>query len=165
MSDNTENSDESESTDVNLSRLREMAVKGRDYRENFEFEYYDETATIVLQPLVDDEFLPIAAILEDKLDMDVEEAQEAIEDEREAGEDDSIDPSNFDEEFVHTMQDAAVLGICTDEGAAEGEDEEGVREIVSMLQGGKSLLIAERVLEISQDAESAEKFRRDGGSE
>jgi len=40
-----------------------------------------------------------------------------------------------------------------------------VKEIVKMLQGGKSLVIAERVLEISSDADKAQTFRRDGGGE
>jgi hypothetical protein len=63
------------------------------------------------------------------------------------------------------MHKAAAMGIDTEQGIAKGEDEKGVHEIIEMLQGGKSLIIAERVLEISSDADKAEAFRRDGGSE
>jgi hypothetical protein len=142
-----------------------MAVRGKNYRETMEFEYYDETLELVVRPLTDAEFLPIAAFLEDRLDLDPEEAREQIEDEREDNDDSGIDPSNFNKEFVEIMQEAAVMGIDATDGAAEGEDEDGLREIVKMLQGGATLIIAEKVLEISSDAEAAESFRRDGGGE
>jgi hypothetical protein len=140
-----------------------MALRGDEYRSTIDFTYYDMEGELFVRPLVDEEFLPIAAFLEDRLDMDTDEAQEALEE----GKDDegSIDPSQFDEEFVEIMHEAAVMGIDTTQGIAEGEDREGVTEIVKMLQGGKSLIIAERVLEISSDADKAESFRRDGGSE
>jgi hypothetical protein len=162
MSENTES--ENESNDSNISRLREMAIRGDEFRSTIEFTYYDMEGELSVRPLTDEEFLPIAAFLEDRLDLDPEEAQEALEDGKdEAG--DSIDPAQFDEDFVEIMHEAAIMGIDTAQGIAEGEDGEGVREIVEMLQGGKSLLIAERVLEISSDADKAEFFRRDGGSE
>lgn len=162
MSENTE--DKAESTDANISRLREMALRGDQYRSTIEFTYYDMEGELYVRPLTDEEFLPIAAFLEDRLDLDPEEAQEALEEgkDEDAG---TIDPSQFDQEFVEIMHQAAVMGIDNSKGIAEGEDDEGVKEIVKMLQGGKSLVIAERVLEISSDAEKAETFRRDGGGE
>lgn len=162
MSDNTESEADS-SNDTNISRLREMALRGDQFRDSIEFTYYDMEGELFVRPLTDTEFLPIAAFLENRLDIDAEEAQEALEDGKDE-EDGNIDPGQFDEDFVEIMHEAAFLGIDTEQGIAEGEDEEGVREIVEMLQGGKSLIVAERVLEISSDAESAESFRRDGGS-
>ena len=167
----TDTEDESDRT--NISRLRQMAVRGDDYRDTMDFNYYGEEGELWVRPLTDDEFLPIATFLESRLDIDPEEAQKAIEEEREAsgGE---INPEDFDREFVDIMKEAAVFGIATDGGIAEGETEQGIREIVGAtdneednigLQGGKTLLIAERVLEISSDAESAKSFRRDGGGE
>jgi hypothetical protein len=163
MADNTE-SEAEESSDVNISRLREMALRGDQYRAEMDFSYYGLEGTLFVRPLTDEEFLPIAAFLESRLDMDAEEAQQALEEGKDEA-DDSIDPSQFDEEFVQIMHSAAKMGIDTTQGIAEGEDEQGVDEIVKMLQGGKSLIIAERVLEISSDAEKAEQFRRDGGSQ
>jgi hypothetical protein len=164
MSDNNSDADSTDSTDTNISRLREMAIRGKNYREEMDFEYYGETITLYIKALTDVQFLPIAAFLEDRLDLDPEEAREQIEEER--GDDTGgLDPANFDEDFVEIMQEAAVMGIDSEKGDAEGEDEDGLREIVKMLQGGSTLLIAETVLEISSDAESAESFRRDGGGE
>jgi hypothetical protein len=162
MSENTEAENEKQSTDANISRLREMALRGDQFRDAIDFTYYDMEGELYVRPLTDEEFLPIAAFLENRLDLDPEEAQEALEDgkDEEAG---TIDPGQFDEAFVEIMHEAAVMGIDTSQGIAEGEDEEGVQEIVKMLQGGKSLIIAERVLEISSDADKAEAFRRDGG--
>jgi hypothetical protein len=159
----TENTDSDDSSNTNISQLREMALRGDDYREVIEFTYYDDMGELYIRPLQDEEFLPIAAFLEERLDLDPEEAQEALED----GKDESggINPGQFDEAFVEIMQNAAVMGIDRNQGIAEGEDKEGIRELVGMLQGGKSLIIAERVLEISSNAEKAESFRRDGGGE
>lgn len=163
MSENTE-AEAEESNDVNISRLREMALKGDQFRSTIDFTYYDEEGELFVQPLTDEQFLPIAAFLENRLDLDPEEAQEALEDGKDE-EDGTIDPGQFDEDFVEIMHKAASLGIDTTQGIAEGEDEEGVMEIIKMLQGGKSLVIAERVLEISSDADKAQTFRRDGGGE
>jgi hypothetical protein len=166
MSTNTEEVEtEAEAEDSpNISRLREMALRGDDYRSMIEFTYYDMEGELYVRPLNDLEFLPIAAKLEDRLDMDTDEAKAALEDGKDEAEE-TIDPSQFDKAFVKIMHEAAEIGIDTTQGLAEGEDEEGVGEIVAMLQGGKSLIIAERVLEISSDADKAQTFRRDGGGE
>lgn len=166
---------ETESTDdVNLSRLREMALRGSRYRETIEFEYAGLEGDLYVGPIPDEEFLPIAAVIEEKLDVDVEaddfeEQAEGATDEAkkkldEARDDGALDASALDKEFVKTMQEVAVKGIDATQGIAEDETEEGLREIMGMLHGGKSLVIAEKVLELSSDAEKAEAFRRDGGS-
>ena len=162
MSENNEA--EEESSDVNISRLREMALRGDQFRDTIDFTYYGMEGDLFVRPLTDEEFLPVAAFLEERLDLDPKEAQEALEEGKDDAEE-TINPNQFDAEFVEIMHKAAAMGIDTTQGLAEGEDEEGVEEIISMLQGGKSLIIAERVLEISSDADSAESFRRDGGSE
>ena len=177
MTEQIEAEAESEDSEpsVNISKLREMALRGDQYREVLEdFTYYGLTGDLYVRPLTDPEFLPIAAFLEDRLDIDSDEAQEMLEEEKdeEVG---SIDPSQFDEKFVYIMAEAAVKGIDRTQGIAAGETEEGIREIFGVagenqdegmgLQGGKTLFIAERVLSISSDAESAKSFRRDGGSE
>jgi hypothetical protein len=163
MSETEANTEESNS-DTNISRLREMALRGDNFRDSIDFTYYEMEGELFVRPLTDTEFLPIAALLEDRLDLDPEEAQEALE-EGKNEEEDTIDPAQFDKEFVEIMHQAAIMGVDTEQGIAEGEDGEGVEEIIKMLQGGKSLIIAERVLEISSDADKAEAFRRDGGGE
>lgn len=164
--------EEADQTEFNGSRLREMATRGKAYREDFDTEYMGETMELVLKPVISKRFLPVAALLEAKMDMDEEEAQELLEEEAE--DDGSIDPSNFDEEFISIMSELAVRGIDRTEGFAGGETEDGLREIFAIsddedenigLIGGVVLEIAEAVLSISSDAETAESFRRDGGSE
>jgi hypothetical protein len=157
-------------SDVNISKLREIATRGKEYRQREEFDYLGETLELYIKPIVGLDFLPIAAILEDKLDMDAEEAQEELEEGKEQG---SIDPAAFDEEFVRVMARIAVMGIDTEQGDVEGETTESLKEIFGIseegdnigLIGGTTLLIAEAVLDISSNAEKAQKFRRDGGDE
>lgn len=171
----TEDSKETEAEEsVNISRLRQMATKGKKFREPFSFEYFGETLDLELQPVISNRFLPVAALLEDKMDIDADEAQERLEKEKNEGDGQSIDPSNFDEEFLAIMSELSIRGIDPEKGAADGETEEGLREIFAIsddedenigLIGGVVLEIAERVLSISSDAEKAESFRRDGGGE
>lgn len=170
----TEESESTDSNDVNISKLRELATRGKAYREDFEVDYIGETIELVLKPVISNRFLPIAAVLEEKMEMDAEEAQERLEEGKEVGDDESIDASNFDQEFVKLMSELAIRGIDTNGGFAEGEDEDGLREIFAIsddeeenigMIGGVVLEIAERVLSISSDAEKAESFRRDGGGE
>ena len=58
------------------------------------------------------------------------------------------------------MQEAAAKGVDNTQGDAEGLDDELVLETIRDLIGGKSIEIVERVLDISSNAEDAEKFRR-----
>lgn len=161
----TGDSNSDESSDVNISKLRELALRGKNYREEITVDYLGEELTLYVKALTDGQFLPIAAYLDDKLDMDTDEAKEALEEDQESDDNQGIDPSNFDAEFVGIMQKAAVYGIDTEQGDAEGMTEDEVEGTVEMLMGGKSLEIAERVMAISSDAEKAESFRRDGGGE
>lgn len=177
----TESTDTDDAEAPNVSKLREMALRGDNYREAIEeFTYYGMEGDLYVRPLPDPVFLPMAAIIENKLDLEVEEAQEMLEDEKEVDEETgerSVDASEFDDEFILVMSEAAVKGIDTTQGIAEGCTDEDLREIFAVerdesgepvgigLQGGKTLVIAERILSISSDAEKAESFRRDGGSE
>lgn len=163
MTDNSENPEEEQ--DVNISKLKELAIRGTEYREEFNTTYYGGEMTLYIRPLSDLEFLPVAAELEKKMDMDTDEAKELIEEEKEAGEADTIETSHFDEEFVRLMQEAAAKGIDLEMGDAEGLDEDEVLPVIEKLQGGLSLEIAELVIDVSSNAEDAESFRRDGGGE
>lgn len=148
---------------TDIPKFRLMGMQGEEYREEMEFAYYAMEGVLLLKPLADPQFLPIAAALQQKMGIDAEEAQEMMEDEKD--ETGSIDASQFDEDFVTIMHEAATMGIARDGGIAEGMDEEGVREVVQGLQGGKSLEIAERVLDISSDPEGAESFRGERSGE
>lgn len=151
------------------SKLHEMVVRGTNFKEDFEFELYGEEITVILQPLVDDEFLPIAAYLATEMDFDEQiEADEAVSEsidkiEDAKGEDEeTIDISELDEDFVAVMQEAAKYGIWggyDEDGEPVEHDEEEVDYIVENMMGGASVELGGRVLEISGDVRDAEKFR------
>ena len=153
--------------DTNISRLREMAVYGRDYSETNEYEYFGGTLELSVSPLVDEFLIPFSAVLEEKFEIeDIEEASGEIDDAREEGD---IDPSKVDKSFVQLMTKVCVEGVNTDAGDAEGETEDGLREIFGIadddsenigLVGGMTLEVAQDILDVSSDAESAESFRR-----
>lgn len=149
-----------ESDDVNLSRLRQLALEGKEYEEEFTYEYRDEDLTFYLSPLADKDLFPYQAALMSKMGMDLDDAEEEIE---------QTDPEHIDKEFIKIMQEIAVEGIVPDRGVVKGEDEEGVREIVEdiglVAGGGLTLEIAQDVITLSTDAESAEKFRTGRGGE
>lgn len=149
------NNNESEK---DVSKLMEMVVRGRNYRETEDLEMFGETVEIILRPLVDAEFLPISALLQQKFDMDDEQAVEAIEEAKEEAEEDGeeyLDISQFDEEFVELMKKAAIRGI---DGEAMGHDDEDVKWMVENMVGGFSVEIGGMVLEVSGDIRDAEKF-------
>lgn len=164
MTNESESTDES---DENISRLREMATYGREYSEINEYEYFGGELALSVSPLDDEILIPFSAVLEEKFEIDdIEEASDEIDDAREEGD---IDPSKVDASFVNLMADVCVHGVNTDEGDAEGETEQGLKEIFGVadneednigLVGGMTLEVSQDILDISSDAESAESFRR-----
>ncbi|QSG06405.1 hypothetical protein HSR121_2073 [Halapricum desulfuricans] len=148
----------------------DMCIRGRDYREDYDFEMMGEDVTASLAPLADEHFLPIAAFLREHLGMDEEEAVEAVEEAKEEAEEEgeeSIDITKMDTEFVFTMQRAAIKGL---KGSYDGEGEyvehteEEAETMVKMMVGGYSVEIGGKVLEISGDVRDATKFRGSRGS-
>ena len=138
------------------SKLYEMVVRGKNYRETFSLEMFGEEVEVIIRPLMDKEFLPITAKLQEKFDLDEEEAIKEIEDAKEEGEDDFVDASAFDDEFVELMGRAASLGICAED---MGHTDEEVEWMIENMVGGYSLEIGGAVLELSGNIIEAEKFR------
>jgi len=154
-------------TDRPQSNLMEMCIRGRDYREDYDFEMFGEEIAVQLAPLPDEKFLPVAGFLKEHLDMDEEEAIEQVEDAKEEVSDGSIDITKMDAEFVVAMQKAAIHGIrgsYDDEGNVIEHDEEEARQMVEMMVGGYSVEIGGKVLEISGDVRDATSFRGTRGS-
>jgi hypothetical protein len=149
-----------------------MVVRGTNYREDFTFELYGEEVTAVLRPLVDAEFLPIAAFLADNIESEnLEERAEAVSEavdkvDDAADEEGDIDLSELDENFVEAMQNAARKGwhgVREDGEVIELTDDEK-DELLANMMGGYSIEIGSRVLEISGDVREADKFRGKRGS-
>ncbi|MFC6717886.1 hypothetical protein ACFQHN_09910 [Natrialbaceae archaeon GCM10025896] len=141
-----------------------MVVRGKDYRHTHEFEMFGETVEVVLRPLVDAEFLPITALMQELLNIDEEEAVEQIREakedaEAEGGEGAPIDVSQFDEDFVKLMQKAAKLGV---DGESMGHSQEEVDWMVDNMVGGYSVELGGEVLDLAGNIRDAERFRRNG---
>ncbi|OYR54911.1 hypothetical protein [Halorubrum halodurans] len=151
-------------------KLYDMCVRGRDYREDYDLEMMGEEVIASLAPLADEHFLPISAFLKEHIGIDEEEAVEAVEEAKEQAEEDgedSIDISKMDEEFVITLQRAAILGIkgsYDEDGDLVEYDEDDARKMVKMMVGGYSVELGGKVLEISGDVRDATKFRGSRGS-
>lgn len=148
------------------SKLHEMVIRGTEYKEDIDVELYGEEVPVVIQPLVDNEYLPLAAFLASHLGIE-EEADEAVSesidkiDEARDDVEDTIDIEKLDKEFVEIMQKAAKYGIVgsyRDGEFVEHSDDE-VDFIIDNMMGGTSVEIGGRVLEISGDVRDAEKFR------
>lgn len=160
---------------VNMPRMKSMAIRGTDFRDDYEYELYGEEVVAVLRPLPDDEFLPLAAALAAHFDVDDEdlepsemtdEANERIE-EASDEEGDGVDVSKMDSEFVDVMQSAAKLGLVGERGADGNVYEYSAEErdeVVESMMGGYSVEIGGEVLDLCGDVRDAEKFRGTRGS-
>lgn len=141
--------------------LQDMVVRGKDYREDYEFELYGEEITVVIKPLIDEQFLPIMSSLSETLDVEEADADKAVEEVEDAGDEQEIDTSQLSDGFVAEMQKAATLGIVggytEDEEYIEYSDEE-IMQLVGDMMGGYSVELGSRVLELSGSVRDAEKF-------
>lgn len=144
--------EEEESNERSVSKLREMVLKGKNYREDYEFEYFGETITLKLRPLRDPEFVELIERLDDTIDE--EEFDEELEDIEDLDEEDVEE--EFSSDFVEVMRDAAKLGIDPE---PLGETREGIAELVDEMVGGVSIEIGAEVMEITSNLQDADRFR------
>lgn len=144
-------------SDTDLSKLRRMVLRGADYREDYELEYFGETMTLKLRPLNDPEFIDLMDRMDDAMDDD--EFEEQVDELDELEDDELPDEAEFDTEFVEVMRDAAKTGV---DHEAAGETQEGINELVDMMVGGVSIDIGAEVMEITSDLQEAERFREGG---
>ncbi len=144
------------SDDKEFSKLYEMVLRGKNYRETKELDMLGETVEVVIRPLPDKIFIPLTGKLQAKFGMDEEEAIEAIEESKENGEDEYVDVADFDDEFVELMADAAKAGIVAED---MGHTDDEVEWMVDNMVGGFSLEIGGMVLDLSGDIIDAERFR------
>lgn len=151
----------SSNTDKSNSKLYEMTVKGREYRKEITVDYLGKEVPVTIRPLVDDEFLPLTARMQESTGFDQEEALEEIEnagdvDEANLDEEEMMDMSDVDDEFVSIMKEASKLGI---DGDAMGHTQDEIDEMVDNMLGGLSLEIGGLILELSGEVEDAKQFR------
>ncbi|WP_264822310.1 hypothetical protein [Halocatena marina] len=141
--------------------LYEMCVRGDDYREEYEFEMFGEEITALMKPIKDKKFLPLTAYLKEHLDIDEEEAVEKVEEAKEESDGETIDISKMDEDFVTSIQNAAVYGIAgsvEDDGEIIEYTEDEARKMVDKMIGGYSVELGGKALEISGNVRDVKKF-------
>lgn len=137
------------------SKLRSMILKGKNYREDYELEYFGETTDIELRPLKDTEFVEIVERIDDVVDE--EEFEDNMEDIDDLDEEEMPDEADFDKDFVEVMRDAAKLGI---DNESAGLTQEELDELVDELIGGVSIDIGAEVLDITSNLQDADRFRK-----
>lgn len=147
MSDNND-----ATTGEQLSKFRELGLRGSSYRERKAIDLYGEELEIVLKPIIDEDYYGLMF----SLDIDEDMVDGAMEDAE--NDDGEVDPEMLDDSMITMLQEAAIMGI---DAEAMDETEEGIREIVkNILVGGKSLEIGSAVIELTDAMGEAEKFRR-----
>ncbi len=156
------------SEETNIPRLKELAIRGKEYREQNEYTYIGEELELSLGPIEDKHLIPIAGILESRFGMDdVDEAAEEIEESRD--EEGNVDPSKLDEDFVRLMAKVAFHAVDTEAADADGLSDDDLKAVLGIsddesenigLVNGLTLEISQDALDISSDEDSAEKFRR-----
>lgn len=141
---------ETETEDIDVEqeqKLRRLVTRGYTYREDYDFEMFGETVPLQLKPIPDEDYRNLLKIMQ--AEMGKEEMRDAIKAANEADDPDDVDlESMFSVGQTAALQEAAVLGIDPD---SVGEDEEGVRELVTMMVGQRSLQIGMKVMELSSD--------------
>lgn len=124
-------------------KLRRLVTRGANYREDYTFKQFGEEVDMVLKPIPDEKYRNLLRVM--KAEMDDEEMREAV---KAANSEDTDLEEMFSVGQTAALQEAACLGIVPE---SINEDEEGVRELVSMMVGQKSLEIGMKVMEISAD--------------
>lgn len=139
------------SSDKSKSELYEMVVRGTEFKDDYDFEMYGEETTAILQPLVDDEFLPIAAFLSEHLDIEdevedeeaVSEAIDKVDEAREAA-DELEDIEGIGDSMAESLRAA---GFSSPEDVADADRDELAEEV-----DGIGPALAERIQEDAEDA-------------
>lgn len=148
MSDsNNEDSNEIES----FPKFKRMVLRGTDYREEYEYQIFDDSMTLLIKPLSDDQYTTLLEQMEE----DIDDAKF----QRIMAEADGKTPEEAEEEFdvgfVKAMQTAAKLGI--DPESVDLSQSE-VAKLVEKMVGGQSIQIGREVMEITSNVSKAKEF-------
>lgn len=157
MSDDTISPGDAEEIE-SVPKFRSMVQKGTNYREEYEFEMFEESVTIQLKPLSDNQYTTLLEQMEE--DVDDEKFQKLME-QAEGKEGEEME-EEFDTGFITAMQTAAKLGIDPE---SVGETQEGIAELVDMMVGGQSIKIGREVMELTSNISAAKEFPGARGSD
>ena len=150
MSDAT-SADESTDEIESIPKFKRMVLRGTDYREEYQFEIFDDSMTIEIMPLSDDQYTTLLEQMEE----DIDDAKF----QRIMAEADGKSPEEAEEEFdvgfVKAMQTAAKLGIDPE---SVGLEQPEVASLVEKMVGGQSIQIGREVMEITSNVSKAKEF-------
>lgn len=155
---------DAESTDSNdtemdsFPQFKRMVLRGTDYREEYEFEMFDEAMTILLRPLSDEQYTVLLEQMEEDVD---DEKFRALMEQADGKEEDEVE-NEFDAGFLTAMRTGAKLGIDPE---SVGLDQAEVSQLVDQMVGGHSLQIGREVMEMTSNVSKAKEFPGARGSE
>lgn len=147
----------SEEAPKSLAQLKELMLRGKDYREEKVYEVFGGHITMVWKPIPDKHYVPLMTMMEEKLDLD----EDAVKAEMEGRLEDvdtlaDVDLSGIDEEFMSFMEAMVELGI--DAEAMDGSLAD-VKEALDDAVGGYILGWAFDVMDLTGDMTDAKRFR------
>lgn len=148
-----------------LSTLREMMAKGKNYREEFELEMFGEPVVLVMKPIPDDEYTPIQATMQVALGLTDEEAMEKIEQAREEDDEGRARLDNIEVDdpdlFGEVLKRVALASIDPE---AMGGTRDDLEEMFDGAVGGYTPEIAYKGMEVTGNLRDAKRFRGGRGS-
>jgi len=151
MSDAATAENESNDEIESIPKFKRMVLRGTDYREEYNFEIFDDSMKILIRPLSDDQYTTLLEQMEE----DIDDAKfQRIMAEADGKSEDEVE-EEFDIGFVKAMQTAAKLGI--DPESVDLKQAE-VATLVDKMVGGQSIQIGREVMEITSNVSKAKEF-------
>ncbi|QCC48084.1 hypothetical protein [Halobellus limi] len=122
-----------------LATLKEMMLRGGDFRSEHETEVFGTEMTLVFKPVPDENYFPVLGVLDAKLGLSEDEAMEEIETALDEVDGDAakVDLSQFDGEFIGLLKRLCRLGI-------DPEGMDGDEEMLDEMFGAPACLDEER---------------------
>ena len=156
MSD-VESTDSTDSEIDSIPKFKRMVLRGTQYREEYEFEMFEDSMTLLLKPLSDDQY----TVLLEQMEEDVDDEKFRALMEQADGKDPEDIENEFDTGFLTAMRTAAKLGIDPEHvGLTQAE----VAELVDQMVGGHSIKIGREVMEMTSNVSKAKEFPGARGS-
>lgn len=149
---------DSEEAPKSLAQLKELMLRGRNYREETVVEIFGGHVTLVYKPIPDEIYIPLLTRMQEKAGMDEDEAKELIEEKLDEadGEAADIDLDGVDEEFMELMKAVVHQGIAVEEMDGDLAD---LEDALADAVGGYYLEWAFDIMELTGNLTDAEQFR------
>ncbi len=155
--------DEDFDTEKDEWDIFELMKLGSEYRKDYTLTVFGQDTSVTIRPLIDEESIPYSVQLQKKFGVDskdeaLEEAEEYVE---EARDEDGIDMSEIDSDFIEIMKDVYDDGHCPEltwPDKSEEEREERAEFVRDNSMDGAVIDISMEILDLSGTMEDALKF-------